>query len=338
MRILYADLICPLGHVFYNNIQIASISSRYDVDFVFQKGYAGNLNIPDGSTVFEYHAFADKKNVVINAISYRLYMISYQNYVSKVAREGNYDIIFISSFETLSFCVSLPYKTRVIAICHNNIDYIKTSRVKRVLFQRTSKEVYFVVLNKASDSYFNSIKVRHFLAGHGTILLEKNEICQNIIFMPVNDCPDLEVLNYLQGEDFLNFLSKSDLRICIKEKYIKVDHPNIIKLKNYLPQTEYDSLMSTSMAVLLPYDENRYMYRSSGLFYEAVGKRKNIIAPSCPNFEADVCDGDRGIYLYSKPSQVISIIETIKECGVVAFYDNLLAKTNEDIIEKIIMS
>ena len=226
----------------------------------------------------------------------------------------------------------------MIAICHNNIDYIKTSRVKRILFQKTSKKIYFVVLNKASDTYLNSIGARHFLAGHGSILLEGIETCQNMIFMPVNDCPDLEVLNYLQREEFLDFLSKSDLRICIKEKYIKVDHPNIIKLKNYLPQAEYDSMMSTSMAILLPYDENRYKYRSSGLFYEAVGRRKTIIAPSYLNFETDVCEGDRGIYLYSKPSQIISIIENIKDCDVIASYDNLIAKTNGDIIEKIIMS
>lgn len=335
MKILYTDLICPSGHVFYNNVQIALLSRKYSVDFVFQKGYANKLKIPDGSNIMEYVCFSNKNNVRINALLYRLYMIKYQKYIAKVAEEGRYDYIFVSSFETFSFCINIPYKCKVIAVCHNNIDYIQKSYLKRYLFVNASRKVNFLVLNKTSSEYFEIIGAKYFRVSHGTILFETNKNHGKFIFMPINDCLDMKTLKYLISIPFLEYLRNLNVKLYIKEKFVEVNHPNIVKLPNYIDQCNFESFINSAMAVILPYDLDKYKYRSSGLFYESVGRNKVIIAPCHPNFSDDVCTGDLGILLYKNSDDIPKLLSSIINNGINVSYKGLFERMNLDIIEMI---
>lgn len=332
MKVLYVDLICPSGHVFYNNVQIACLSKRYKVDFVFQKGYANCLNIPKGCEVTEYKSFHGRHNVLVNALHYRIYMLKFQKLIADIAKKKSYDVIFISSFETLSFCLSFPYKCKVIAICHNNIDYIKTSCIKRNLFLKASKRINFVALNKTTSDYFHEIGAHHIMASHGTLV--KGEMChiEKFVFMPVNDCLDTRTLQFLQSDAFLHFLETSEMKLYIKEKFCDKEYSSIMRLPNYVNREVFDTLMCKAMAVLLPYDSNRYKYRSSGLFYEAVGMNKAIIAPNLPNFEAEICEGDIGMHLYKDPAEIIGIIQNIIIQNNEISYGRLMEKMDADIV------
>lgn len=335
MKVLYTDLICPFGHIFYNNIQISYITKKHKVDFMFQKGYAEKLDIPDGCKILEIEPFHGGTNVFFDAIKYRVYMWKYQRRVADVAKQGAYDLIFISSFETLSFCLTLPYKSPVVAICHNNIDYIQTNRVKRHFFKLAADKVNFVALNRTTSDYFNEIGIKHILASHGTIVQNEKSEVENYVFMPANDCIDIEILKYLQSEFFLDFLHKKGLKLYIKGKFISVRHPSFVHLPNYISQEDFDKYMSKALVVLLPYDINKYRYRSSGLFFEAVGKNKAIIAPDYPNFEIDVCPDESGIFLYDKQDDIPEMINKVIRLGNNISYERLFVKMESDM-EKLI--
>lgn len=336
MKVLYVDLLCPSGHIFYNNIQIKAIAKYHEIDFVFQEGYAKSLNLPQSSIVYEYKRYKQHSSTLVNAFLYRLYMDKFQNYVANLANEHRYDVIFISSFETFSFCIRIPYKNNVIAVCHNNVDYIQTSSVKKNLFIKASQKVHFVSLNNSTSKYFDKIGAKHYNGFHGTICMDVNREDSDIIFMPVNDCLDQNVLCYINSEEFSNFLDKKGLKLYIKKKFVKNEHPNIVALSNYIEQQEYEELMLSAKAVLLPYDSSCYMYRSSGLFYEALGLRCTIIAPKQPNFEDEMHEGDHGIYLYETPNDIPQIIDDIIDTGINVSYNNVYNKMNIDILTKIV--
>lgn len=342
MKVLYVDLICPIGHVFYNNIQISLLKKKYKVDYIFQEGYANKLDIPTEGKVYEFPKFVSKSNVLIDALRYRFYMEAFLRFVCKIAKKGYFDVIFISSFETFSFCLHIPYECSVIAICHNNIDYIQKNIVKRFLLRRASKKINFVVLNKTLNIYFNSIGIKNFLIPHGTIVENQASVSSPFLFMPVNDSVDIKTLNFLLSDDFLSFLSMLNLKLYIKQKYLnkinKINKINncIVPLPNYLDLKTYNKFLDTAMAVILPYDMERYKFRSSGLFYEAIGKNKVIIVPNTPNFECDKCNGDKGIFLYTTPEDIINITNEIVTIGNNHSYDRLLKKMDFDIVKNIL--
>lgn len=331
MKVLYTDLICPSGHVFYNNIQISYIAKKHDVDFIFQEGYAAKLNIPTGCKILEIEPFQGGANVIWDAIRYRVYMWKYQRYVAEVAQQGGYDVIFVSSFETFSFCLTIPYECLVVAICHNNIDYIQSNRLKRYLFKRASNIVRFVALNRATSDYFKDKGIKHILASHGTLVEKRETDLEKYVFVPTNECIDIKVLNYLQSDSFLDWLQKRGLKLYVKEKFISVNHDSVLKLPNYISQKDFDVYMRKALAVFLPYDNSKYKYRSSGLFYEAIGRNKAIIVPDNPNFRYDRCKGDAGIFLYEKQSDIPVIISNISGLRNNVTYEHLLVKMESDI-------
>ena len=339
-KVLYIDFLSPHGHIFFNNIYIRSIlKCKYNViDFVFQSHYKGKFEFLSTTSKYKYfHSFKNNNKIPhLNAIQYRLYLLMFQLNCMYIAYRGKYTKIIISSFDNYAiryFCS----KADVYAICHNNIEMAQSSQRQSSVLKTVSKKINLIALNMESYKYLKSINCnRIHCLPHGYLDRESSCFKNKRIYVPINDFIDKTFCTKILSDEFDKYLCSIGYKLLVKKNLFSNDYKfkNIEFINRYLSEDEYNSMLSESDIILLPYDIDRYKYRSSAIFMEAISFNKKIIAPYCENFKNLKLKGDFGITLYNDYENFISLLSDLINDQSDILYTNVKSENSIDKISE----
>ncbi|GEM_PF-855270 len=328
MKVLYLDLLSPPGHKNLNKILVRLLKDLALVDVSWEEGY-----IEDRSLLSTAGSFYPIPKIYYNfnsKIDYRIKNYNKIKWVLKNISIASYDVVFISSYETISFALAWPknlsnINTRVFILNHNNPDELGSS-LKRKFFKRIPKYVEHIVFEEYMKDYLlNDIKISNRVwvihhpidlsKVHDSTYLHKNDDLESkggkLIFAPSgsNDEDFIARLVDLQRNE--KFLDDTQFVLLIKSKQTNYKDSHLIVTKKYFSYQEYISYLDKAYLILLPYPQS-FRYRISGVLFDAFAFKKKIIATSIPLFRYFV-------EKYPFTGKVFNDVQEFKE--IVYFYD-----------------
>mgnify|MGYP001418771426 CR=1 FL=1 len=216
------------------------------------------------------------------------------NYINKFINRSNYDLIILSSYDTIALSLS-SIKRKLFLINHNNLQCLN-NRIKLFFFKRISMTHAHIVFENYIKNYLTSIGVKNvFKISHGLPKkikpsfkidylkkLKRNNF-KNSIFVPSSSSSDIDFIQkIILDVDFNNFLKSNDILLIIKGNYKLNNCTNILVLNKYLKDDEYNYFFITSDIILIPY-KNSFKNRVSAVLHECVSNNKPFI---CSDIEA----------------------------------------------------
>ncbi len=343
IKILYVDPLSPPGHINFNNIYISAFGGikNLQVDFLFQEGYREKLNIPfeNKCEFFSYGVKRSAYNGLLNKIVWRLHQLSVLHVCKKLFRKSKYDYIFFSSFDEISLLLSGFIGKRVIAVCHANAEHIPNSRLSLLAHKIIAHKGTLITLNNALSNYMSTVGIKNTFVPHGLPKVEKeNSINSRTIFIPAKpDICDKGIMASLVSEKVSRVLGKYNVQLILKENpSLPHNLPNINFTDRILSKQEYMKLYQEAGLILLPYNKNTYVFRTSAMLMEAVAYKKNVAIPNAKSFVSLKKEGDIGIYIYDSAEDIIRIIECLFSTSTIPFpnYKQMEIENGEDVIKK----
>jgi len=303
MRVLYLDLLSPKGHKSLNKIIVGLLKELAFVDISWNEGY------------IEDESFLSAVNKI--------------KWILKSININSYDLIFISSYETISFALAWPrkLKSRVVILNHNNLDELK-DLLKKFFFKRIPKYAEHIVFEKYMKEYIienirvpNKIWVIHHPVDLGKVqdyqrlsnskISNTNVINSKLIFAPSgsNDENFISQLINLQKEE--GFLNSTIFSLLIKSKQDEYQDNHLIVSKRYFSYEEYLMYLGNASLLLLPYPKD-FKYRMSAVLFDAFVFKKSIIASSIPLFR----------YFVNKYPFIGKVFNNVQEFKEIVYFYN----------------
>jgi len=334
MKVLYLDLLSSVGHKNLNKIFVELLKELASLDVSWKEGY-----IEDEAFLNTARNFYPVPKIYYNfnsKVDYRIKNIKKIKWVFKNIDIGSYDLIFISSYETISFALAWPraMRARVLILNHNNLDELKDF-LKKFFFKKIPKYVEHIVFEEYMKEHIvenirisNKIWVIHHPIAVDKVQdyqqLSKSKISKGaflnslLIFAPStsNDENFISQLINLQKEE--GFLNSTAFRLLMKSKQSEYQDDHLIVTKKYFTYKEYLTYLGNASLLLLPYPKD-FKYRISGVLFDAFAFKKKIIASSIPIFNYFV-----GKYPFV--GKIFNNIQEFKE--IIYFYDDQLKNAN----------
>lgn len=334
MRILYLDLLSPVGHKNLNKILVELLKGLASVDISWKEGYIEDEAFLN--TVKNFYPIPEIYYSFSSKFDYRIKNVKKIKWVFKNINVDSYDFIFISSYETISFALAWPksMRPRALILNHNNLDELKDF-FKKIFFTRIPKYIEHIVFEEYMKDYIvknvrvsNKVWVIHHPIAFDKVQdyqqLSKNKISEGnflnsaLIFAPStsNDENFISQLINLQKEE--GFLNNTTFKILVKSKQSEYQDEHLIVAKKYFTYEEYLMYLFNASLLLLPYHKD-FRYRISGVLFDAFAFKKKIIASSIPIFHYFV-----GKYPFI--GKIFNNIQEFKE--IIYFYNNQLNNAN----------
>ncbi|MBU3073202.1 hypothetical protein [Clostridium estertheticum] len=290
MKILFIDLLSPIGHKNYDYGILKYLSELCKVDILVRnnfleleknKIYVNDINyIPDE---FIPEILKEKyKNINFYKIKFRIMQCKCMKWIKKKFDIEAYDLIFFSSVDIISFAISTQnIKTRCVFVDHSisDIDY---SYMKIFFWRHINKKIDVVVMEPYIKNYIRDIiKVHNKIWTVPHPLPSINVNNYNTVIKPQNKkvifAPGLS-----NDEAFIDFIINNQekiprqYKIIIRSEIRSISLENIEVYNKRISDEEYYGTMTNSSYVLLPYDE-KYNYKTSGVFFESSSFNKPML-------------------------------------------------------------
>lgn len=287
--ILYIDYLGHRGHNNFNKIYINAFDKDVDVKYVLRKGIRLQLGIPREKMLWEIPNNLFSAGKVLHIV-FKIIMLCYIKFFLKVRK---YDHVVVSCYETISlFFVPFPKGTYIIN--HNNISQL-SQKIRRYCFVKMAKRYINIVFDRHSKEYLNSMGVKNvIISPHGIIDPYKataNESNTNDKYNLVVFSPSYASMNeqlfeaMLNSEELSKFLENNNILLRIKyNKLIDTKTKNLEIINGYMSKDEYVSSFLNADIILVLYSSS-FVYRSSGVLFEAIANGKKILASNIKAFK-----------------------------------------------------
>ncbi len=221
------------------------------------------------------------------------------------------DNLIIMSYDTITFSIwnrlfkGIPLKllNKTYIYNHSNIDEIISSRIKNKMFNLISSDIHFVcyeefIRNKVEILYQKqSIVIRHNISNYKKkFMLEKvrKELKQFfndesfVISFPSTIYDQYNILSCIIKLDKSGYLRDHGIKIFIKRATSEYVSKNIMILNDYLTFDEYSYIFLKSNSIGIIYNPSEYVYRVSGVYFDALTFKKPVIYSKTLFFEDQV--------------------------------------------------
>ncbi len=299
-KILFLDVYCPHGHINLNKNFINQFNSLgYELDFVLKKGYNDDIGIDKNLVIWSVPDLFYKKSAgsVLSRVNIfaMLLLLRFKVNIRK------YDYIFFSSYEEISLFFS-GLRGDLILVNHANIGGLENP-IKRFFIRKVAKYSINIVfgdfIKRAAEKYgLKNVKVQQIglsksysidrkkqqqiLLGISKKLIKKD--LNAIIFIPTGQkYGDSFIKNTVESSIFTKFLKKEKLLVVIKDKNIENSNENILVLKSYISDEEYQSLFLASNLIILSYPKS-FKYRTSAVLFESFSCKKACLLSEIEGF------------------------------------------------------
>ena len=289
-NILYIDLYSSLGHVKFNKNYIKGLlEAGFEVKFIFKEGYIKELSLPTSLLDLSLPAnyFLDYKNSFKN----RLQMLKMLWFIKRKIEFSKYDIIIFSGYEEISLFFS-NIKNKIYLVNHRNISGLDNF-VKRFFFKRISNKNTHIVFEDYIRKRLYQIGVKNVLVfpygipdpmvvdstnnNFSQVFLPKKINFSNykfVLFSPSASSVDQCFINELiNNKRVISFLEKNKILLIFKGNLDSSLSDNIIIIKKYLTDNQYQNIFLQSDFILLSYPIS-YKYSVSAVFFECIANNK----------------------------------------------------------------
>ena len=316
-KILFVDLFSHRGHYNFNKIYLQAINNipGVTVDVVFAKGYVEVMGLShdmyENSFVFNEYKAGGKG--LAQKFLWRYHHVLRLFYCKRLLRKYNYDFVFVSSFDELTFSLFGLFGENVMAVYHQDANHLFGSSLITRSMRYLAKKINVIVLNKAYSERMNEAGVLNVFVPHGFLPVEKSDITYGrSIFIPINAAVDLALVQKLVTPRLSDLLVKLNVTMTIKHlPGIVEDLPNVTVAPQYILSKEYHRLFKSTGLILLPYDKNDYQYRTSAMLFESIAYGKYVAVPNAEAFLSLKCDGDTGMMVYESEKDILVLIENL---------------------------
>jgi len=327
MKVLYLDLLSPVGHKNLNKILVRLLKELVFVDVSWKEGYIEDESLL--SAVGSFYPIPEIYYKFNSKVDYRIKNYNKIKWILKNININSYDLIFISSYETISFALAWPrkIKPRAVILNHNNLDELKDP-LKKFLFKRIPKYVEHIVFEEYMKRYLlkdvkipnkvwtihhpiNLDEVQDYQRLLNSKISNTNAVNSKLIFAPSNSNDEnfISQLINLQKEE--GFLNSTIFNLLIKSKQYEYQDNHLIVSRRYFSYEEYLTYLGNASLVLLPYC-NAFRYRVSGFLFDTFAFKKKIIASSIPLFR----------YFVNKYPSIGKIFNNIQEFKEIVYFYN----------------
>lgn len=279
MNILYIDPICFLSHANFNRLHVSALRKiGAKIDFVFKEGYDIGLNIRPDELVYTIVLKQKHKG----GFWFRVYLAIVLFKIKKNIDLNKYDKIILSYYDEISlFFVNFPSSY---LINHINISGL-SNKIKLWFFKKISKKHIQIVMESYIQNYLESLNVYNsIVVKHGLIDTYscRKSLCflknfKYVVFSPsAVSSDDIFLSEFINSLEVDSFLKETKTVIVIRSKSLKCNSSNIVILKDYILDEDYQSIFMCSNAILITYPAS-YKYRVSGVLLEAISCRKTVL-------------------------------------------------------------
>ncbi|MEK4293551.1 hypothetical protein [Paenibacillus sp. FSL R5-0914] len=281
MRILFIDLMSPIGHKNYNYGILRALGEFDEVDLLIRENYLDlhdkHLNINDISYIPDKYIpemiISEYNNLALFKIGYRIRQFQCLKWIKKNFKLEKYDLIFFSSVDIISFSIATRFlKQRCVFVDHAISD-INYSLLKRIAWKNLSKKLELIVLEPYIKEYMiNEVGIRNkvWIIPHP---LPKIQVKKNfdslkdeskIIFAPSLSNDENFIRSIINCHEEI----PENTKIIFKSKHFEVKLKKIEVYNSRITDEEYFDTMAKSSYILLPYDD-KYNFKTSGILFEA---------------------------------------------------------------------
>lgn len=345
MKVLYVDITSPIGHKNYNYKILSLLSELAEIDVAFKKDYLQKFNVDYVNKIYDIpdkffsENLQEKKSSKLYKLIYRYYIFKSMQWVNSIIKQGNYDIVFFSSIEVISFSLgALKPKTRYCFVDHAIAD-LDRNKVKQFFWKHINHKIDAIVMeNYIGDFLKDKLKIKNniWILKHPLPKIEYNECLQTkkdkmakYIFAP-SGSNDEKFVQYLIDNDNLipNF------KIVIKSKNINYKSDKLHVFNNRISDDEYYNLMLNCSFILLPYDDS-YNYRVSGVFFEAIEFGKLVLLNANNSLSYYVEKYPNTVFGYNGYENFMNLLEKMKELTA---NNNEICKIKEEYSDSVLQS
>lgn len=290
-KLLYIDFLTSFGHILYNQIQIEAFKKLgYDVWVICRE-----------SQYSHYERFGVHKGFVLkdkyyrNNIVNRLYIVYAQFKAYLFARKTMFDHVIIGCYDTITLFL-MPQVKNTYIVNHVNPQLL-ANPIKLFLTKLISKTVIHVALNKDIENFLKGVLKtdRVVLVPHGfrakeeipfTAYWKEFDTYKKIIFSPSSESTDINLIkNLISQKGFVSYLERNNYLLVLKGHYEQPQSRNIICLKRYLVEQEYNELFLKSDVIMVWYNQS-FKNRVSGVLFECIGNDKVVSIADIPSFRS----------------------------------------------------
>lgn len=298
-KILFIDVYCPNGHINLNKNFINQFNNLgYELDFVLKKGYNNNIGINEDSLIWSVPNFFYKgKSPIVVRFNLFIMLLLLRSKVNT----RKYDYVFFSSYDEISLWFS-GFSGNFILVNHSNIVGLENP-LKRFFIKKLAKSSINIVfadfikvaaekyglenlkvqqIGLSNAYYIDRKKQQQILLGISEKLINKD--LNAIIFVPTGQkYGDSFIKKIIDSTIFTKFLQREKILLVIKDKNIESSNENILVLKTYISNEEYQSLFLASTLILLSYPKS-FKYRISAVLFESFSSKKACLLSEIEGF------------------------------------------------------
>lgn len=303
-RVCIIDPLSPYGHKDINSVIINEISKFSIVTVLCSYGLIDQKNKKVKYIQYDDCYFKIGNNSLIN----RKRLIDVLNQMCREISKNKYDAVIFTSYEVISMyivfnimrAVEKGMYDKMYILNHSNIDDIRRSRVKRIAYNKLNKNItnlcYEEYIGNYIETHYNKKwkllrhNINNFKKYYGKINNEDIVDFFDADYKYISIIGELSFKEKIFSElielDDSGYLQNRHVKVFIKDKKITRKSQGVFVYNEYLSDNEYSYILDKSHYVLIIYDSNEYLYRISGIFFDAVTFGKPVIYSNCLFFES----------------------------------------------------
>jgi hypothetical protein len=285
MKILILDYLFPQNHVSLYCKIIECLSSVGQTKVITKKdyysGYENNLACVE---IEEIVARNDGKNM----LSRKFQSFNSMLKTRKIVSNSKDSLKFVLTFDTVSFAFGrlLTGSNSFFILHHKNIDELN-NKIKKIIFKTYMNKVNHIVF----EDYFKEYLIKEIGVNEKLVHViphpvfdsetsNGNEIIYDCIGLS-NSNDESFIKKIIDEERKNGYLKNANLQVVLRSKKYQFDNGNLKVINGFLPKEEYDSYFKKCKVVFIPLPDN-FIYRVSGVMYDALSNHKIVIANKVP--------------------------------------------------------
>ena len=280
MKILFFDSLFPRGHISINSRYINLLRNNNEIVICSK---SGRFECIDGLEYVDANWYYPNENEIKSSF-YRWGIFKNCFKLAKVIEEIKPDIVYIASYDIISFFFALPflfpYRNIIVLQEHNNIDQLE-NKIKNIVYSFYKNHFHHFVLEEYIRERLIRLNVQphlvHVIPHPLPQAVKIGQSGENLI-IGLSNSNDENIINNL----FIKFqnsplLQKLQYKIVVKAKNINYADKNLKIFKGWITKDEYMNYCGQSNYYIIPFSKS-YSYRVSAVFLEAVSNGKYILA------------------------------------------------------------
>ncbi len=312
MKILFFDSRLPKGHFSINRKYLRIMSKFSNINLCADSSLADDINNIEVINI-NWAQNSNKNSSYSNRINSLCNIIK----VSRVINKTNPDIIYVASYDIITWFVSCPllfkFRDRILIQEHDNIDQLH-NRLKYRLFSLYKNLFRHLVFEEYIKDRLLELGVHEnmvYVIPHPVpkiegIIAEAKD--NNLIIGLSNSNSEYLIEDIVRCQKENHILQKTGHKMILKSKNIKYNDSFLVCLNGWISSEDYKNWCSECNSFLIPFPKNGYSYRVSNVFMEAVSLKKHIIASRFPLAEFYSKKYPGLCSIYDNPDRIIELL------------------------------